>query len=92
LRAALDGVEKVFLLCGPSAGAADSLLKHYVGTDRDQGYLTNTSIWDSLDHARQMDSFAPMLAQRPLLKAAGIRVEPITSHETIWRISSGDEQ
>jgi hypothetical protein len=39
-----------------------------------------------------MDSFAPMLAQRPLLEAAGIRFEPITNRETIWRISSGDEQ
>jgi hypothetical protein len=68
------------------------LFRYYVGIDREEGYLTNTSVWDSLEHARQMDSFAPMLAQRPLLEAAGIRFEPITNHETIWRISSGDEQ
>jgi hypothetical protein len=63
------------------------LLHYYVGIDRDRGYLTNVSVWDSLDHARQMDTLQPMLAQRPILEAAGIRFETITNHEALWTIT-----
>jgi hypothetical protein len=29
-----------------------------------------------------------MLAQRPLLEAAGVEFEPITNHETLWTITA----
>ena len=48
--------------------------------------LTNVSVWQSLQHAQQMDSLAEMLAQRPILEAAGVTFEPITNHETLWTI------
>jgi len=63
------------------------LLHYYVGIDRALGYLTNVSVWDSLEHAHQMDSLAPMLAQRPILEAAGVTFELITNHETLWTIT-----
>ena len=63
------------------------LLHYYVGIDRASGYLTNVSVWESLEAARQMDTLQPMLAQRPLLEAAGIAFEPITNHETLWTIA-----
>src|SRR5882724_6303634 len=62
------------------------LLHHYVGIDRQQGYLTNVSIWDTLEHAHQLDTLQAMLAQRPLLEAAGVAFELITNHETLWEI------
>ena len=62
------------------------LLHYYVGIDRVRGYLTNVSIWDSLEAAHQMDTLAPMLAQRPILEAAGVAFEVITNHETLWTI------
>jgi hypothetical protein len=34
-----------------------------------------------------MDSLQEMLAQRPLLEAAGVSFELITNHETLWTIS-----
>jgi hypothetical protein len=58
-----------------------------VGIDREMGYLTNVSIWDSLEHAHQMDSLLPMLAQRPILEGAGVGFESITNHETVWTIT-----
>ena len=64
------------------------LLHYYVGIDRQRGSLTNVSVWDSLEHARQMDKFEPMLRQRPILEAAGIQFEVITNHETLWTITS----
>jgi hypothetical protein len=58
-----------------------------VGIDRAHGCLTNVSVWESLEHAHQMDALAAMLAQRPILEAAGIRFEPITNHEALWTIA-----
>jgi hypothetical protein len=63
------------------------LLHYYVGIDRATGHLTNVSIWESPEDAHQMDTLAAMLAQRPLLEAAGITFEAITNHETVWTIT-----
>jgi hypothetical protein len=63
------------------------LLHYYVGIDRTAGYLTNVSVWESLEAARQMDSLQAMLAQRPILEAAGVTFEVITNHHTLWTIT-----
>jgi hypothetical protein len=63
------------------------LLHYYVAIDRVKGYLTNVSVWDSVEHAHQMDTLAAMLAQRPLLEAAGVQFEAITNHEAVWTIT-----
>ena len=63
------------------------LLHYYVGIDRAKGYLANVSVWDSLEHAHQMDTLVAMLAQRPILEAAGVEFEVITNHETMWAIT-----
>jgi hypothetical protein len=63
------------------------LLHYYVGIDREQGYLTNVSVWETLQDAHQMDTLQPMLAQRPILEAAGVNFETITNHETVWTIT-----
>jgi hypothetical protein len=34
-----------------------------------------------------MDSLQVMLAQRPILQAAGISFERISNHDTVWTIS-----
>src|SRR5204863_8946339 len=65
------------------------LLHYYVAIDRVNGYLTNVSIWDSLEHAHQMDTLREMLAQRPILESAGVSFELITNHETLWTITPG---
>ena len=73
-------------LRGPIEGL-NGLLHYYVGIDRELGYLTNVSVWETLEDAHQMDSLEPMLAQRPILEAAGVEFEPITNHETLWTIT-----
>jgi hypothetical protein len=67
--------------------ALPGLLHYYVGIDKIACQLINVSVWDSLEHAHQMDSLAPMLAQRPILEAAGVKFETITNHETLWTIT-----
>jgi hypothetical protein len=64
------------------------LIHYYVGVDAEQGYLTNVSVWDTLEHAHQMDTLPEMLAQRPILEAAGVGFEAITNHQVIWAITA----
>jgi hypothetical protein len=63
------------------------LLHYYVGIDRAAGHLTNVSVWESLEAAHQMDTLQAMLAQRPILEAAGVTFEVVTNHETLWTIA-----
>lgn len=42
------------------------LIHYYVGIDRQLGYMTNVSVWETLEDAHQMDSLQAMLAQRPI--------------------------
>ena len=63
------------------------LLHYYVGIDRAASYLINVSVWESLEAAHQMDTLQAMLAQRPVLEAAGVTFEVITNHETLWMIT-----
>lgn len=67
--------------------ALPGLIHYYVGIDEAAGQLTNVSVWDTSEHAHQMDTLAAMLAQRPVLEAAGVEFEPITNHETLWTIT-----
>ena len=63
------------------------LIHYYVAIDRDKGQLTNVSVWETLEHAHQMDTLQPMLAQRPILEGAGVTFEVITNHETLWTMT-----
>ncbi len=67
--------------------ALPGLLHYYVGIDRERGALTNVSVWASLPDAHRMDTLPEMLAQRPILEAAGVTFEVITNHETLWTIT-----
>jgi hypothetical protein len=66
--------------------ALDGLLHYYVGIDSEQGYVTNVSVWTTLEAAHQMDSLQAMLDQRPLFEQLGVAFEPITNYETLWTI------
>lgn len=39
-----------------------------------------------IDAAKQMDTLAPMLAQRPILEAAGVRFDRIANYESLWTV------
>ncbi|MGZ4541485.1 MAG: hypothetical protein ACXVXS_20420 [Blastococcus sp.] len=67
--------------------ALPGLVHYYAGIDEEQSQLTNVSVWQSGDHAHQMDTLAPMLAQRPLMEAVGVVFEPITNHDVLWTIA-----
>ena len=93
-RFAIEGIDQVEQVLRDSEEALrepleslNGLVHYYAGIDREHGYLTNVSVWETLDDARQMDTLAPMLAQRPILEDAGVSFETLTNHETLWTIT-----
>jgi hypothetical protein len=64
------------------------LVHYYVAIDRDEGQVTNVSVWDAVEHAHAMNELPEMLAQRPVLEGAGVTFETITNHETLWTITA----
>jgi hypothetical protein len=67
--------------------AMPGLIHYYVAIDRAAGQLTNVSVWDTMEHAQAMSQLKEMLAQRPVLEAAGVSFELITNHDALWSIT-----
>ncbi len=57
---------------------------YYVAIDRAALSITNTSVWDTLQHAQQLNTLNEMLEQRVIFEALGVHFEPITNHEVLW--------
>ena len=70
----------------PALRALPGLLAYHVGIDVAASVLTNTSIWQSSDHAIQMDSLREMQELRTRFEALGVQFEPITNHEVLWSV------
>ena len=61
-------------------------LAFYAGADATNLTLTNISLWDTLEHAQQLDHFQPMLEAGKRFVAAGARFDrPIINSPTLWR-------
>ena len=70
----------------PGIEAMPGLLAFYAGADEATLSLINTSVWDSLEHAKQLDTFQPMLDAGKQFVAAGAEFErPIMNHVSLWR-------
>lgn len=70
----------------PGIEAMPGLLVFYAGADEATSSLINTSVWDTLEHARQLDTFQPMLDAGKRFVAEGARFErPIMHHTSLWR-------
>ncbi|TSE05923.1 hypothetical protein C1D09_021580 [Mesorhizobium intechi] len=70
----------------PGIEALPGLLVFDAGADEATSSLINTSVWDTLEHARQLDTFQPMLDAGKRFVAAGARFErPIMHYSSLWR-------
>ena len=72
----------------PAIHKLSGLIHYYVGLDREKGYMTNTSLWETHDDAMQMATLPEMLALRSQFEALGIEFIPITNHEVLWTLDS----
>ena len=71
---------------GPAIQVLPGLLYYHAAVDAGTNTLVNISIWETEQAARQMDTLAPMLAQRPILEAAGVQFEKIANYEPAWKL------
>ena len=61
-------------------------LAFYPGADPTCLTFTNVSLWDTLEHAQQLDRFQPMLDAGKRFVAEGARFDrPIINSTTLWR-------
>jgi hypothetical protein len=69
----------------PAIRALKGNIAFYAGMDRQNGVMSNVSLWASMADARQLDSLQAMLDLAQSFTAAGVRFErPITNHEILW--------
>ncbi|WP_158924147.1 hypothetical protein [Acidisphaera sp. S103] len=69
----------------PGIEAMPGLLSFYAGADEATLSLINTSVWDTLDHARQLDTFQPMLDAGKRFVAEGATFQrPIMHYTSLW--------
>jgi hypothetical protein len=62
---------------------------YHAAVDRSTKTVVNVSIWESEEAAREMETLAPMLAQRPILEAVGVRFDAIANYAPLWKIETG---
>ena len=72
----------------PALKQLRGLLYYHVAVDPVTNTVVNMSIWTDLDAAKQMDTLAPMRAQRPLLEQAGVQFDRIANYEPSWAIQA----
>ena len=75
----------------PGIEAMAGLLAFYAGADEATSSLTNVSIWTSLEAAKQLDRFQPMLELGKAFVAKGATFErPIMNHTTLWQLAGSE--
>ncbi len=72
----------------PAIRALKGLLYFHAAVDRETGTMVNVSVWESMDAAKQLDTLAAMLAQRPIVEAAGVTFDKIANYEPLWKIET----
>jgi hypothetical protein len=74
----------------PAIKQLRGLLYYHVAVDPVTNTVVNVSIWTDLDAAKQMDTLAPMLAQRPIFERAGVQFDRIANYEPLWAIQASE--
>ena len=71
----------------PGIEAMPGLLAFYAGEDEATFSLSNVSLWTSLEAAKQLDTFQPMLDLGKPFVAKGATFErPIMNYATLWQL------
>ena len=82
-----DEMNAAEALLEPGLRAMQGRLDFLVGADPATNSMTNVSLWRTLDDARQMDRFEPMLELGRRFAAQGTTFErPIMNYATLWRL------
>jgi phage-related protein len=77
----------------PGIEAMRGLINFYAGADEATSSLTNVSVWKTLDDARQLDTFQPMLDLGKTFTQKGAAFErPIMNYLTLWQLHGSASQ
>lgn len=71
----------------PALRQLRGLLHYYVAVDEQGTTMVNVSVWTGLSEAKQMDTLAPMLAQRAVFEKLGVRFDPIRNYPGLWTVT-----
>jgi hypothetical protein len=72
----------------PGIEAMPGLLAFYFGADEATSSLSNVSLWTSLEAARQLDTFQPMLdLGKPFVEKGATFERPIMNYATLWQLA-----
>lgn len=65
----------------------EGLLSFYFGADEETSSLSNVSLWTSLEAAKQLDTFQPMLdLAKPFAEKGATFERPIMNYATLWEL------
>jgi hypothetical protein len=71
----------------PGIEAMPGLIDFYAGADEATSSLMNVSTWKTLDHARQLDTYQPMLDSGKAFVQKGATFErPIMNYLPLWQV------
>ena len=84
LRQMMSDAEAVL---APGIRGLPGLIHFYTGEDETTNSLSNVSVWKTLEDARQLDTYQPMLDLGKDFVAKGARFErPIMNYVSQWEI------
>lgn len=71
----------------PGIEAMPGLINFYAGADEATSSLAQVSIWKTLDDAKQIDAFQPMLDLGKIFAQRGATFDrPIMNYLTLWQL------
>jgi hypothetical protein len=71
----------------PGIRGMHGLIHFYTGEDADSNSLSNVSVWRSLEDAKQLDTYQPMLDLGKVFVSKGARFErPVMNYVSQWEI------
>jgi hypothetical protein len=77
----------------PGIEAMPGLISFYVGADETTSSLSQVSIWKTLDDAKQLDTFQPMLdAGKAFVQKGATFERPIMNYVTLWQLRGSGSQ
>ena len=75
----------------PGIRALPGFVDFFAGDDPATFSMTNVSVWRTLEDARRLDSFQPMLDLARKFIALGANFErPVMNYATLWRLRGAD--
>lgn len=71
----------------PGIEAMPGFISFYFGADEETLSLANVSLWTSVEAAKQLDTFQPMLnLAKPFIAKGAVFERPIMNHSTLWQL------